>query len=200
MSLTTEQVWQDFRLQIRSFLLRRVRDEALADDLLQETFIRIHRGLESIRIPGRVLPWLLRVARNVISDHYRQHSFDGKEFEPVDWNDLETAQNHNRELGRWLAGVARTLPEKYRSAFELVEIKGWKQREMANELGLTLSGAKSRVQRARAMLRRSLLDCCEVEFDRRGNAIDYRPRNGCNECSTAPVGANHKCGTEPSGG
>ena len=185
MNLSTEQVWQDFRSQVRRFLLQRVRDEALADDLLQETFIRIHRGLGSVRDPSRIMPWLSSVARNVVTDHYRKESHTGKELEPVPEADSETAENYNQELGQWLTGVVRTLPDKYRRAFELAEIEGRKQREVAAELGLSLSGAKSRIQRARAMLRKSLLDCCEVEFDRRGNAVDYRARDGCDDCATA---------------
>ena len=165
MNLSTEQVWQDFRSQVRRFLLQRVRDEALADDLLQETFIRIHRGLGSVRDPSRIMPWLSSVARNVVTDHYRKESHTGKELEPVPEADSETAENYNQELGQWLTGVVRTLPDKYRRAFELAEIEGRKQREVAAELGLSLSGAKSRIQRARAMLRKSLLDCCEVEFE-----------------------------------
>lgn len=187
MSLSTEQVWKDFRSQVRRFLLHRVRDEALADDLLQETFIRIHRGLGSVRDPSRIMPWLSSVARNVVTDHYRKQSHDNKELGPVPAGDPETATNYNQELGHWLTGVVTTLPEKYRRAFELAEIEGRKQREVAEALGLSLSGAKSRIQRARAMLRKSLLDCCEVEFDRRGNAVDYRARGGCDDCSTVPA-------------
>ena len=187
MNLSTEQVWKDFRSQVRRFLLQRVRDEALADDLLQETFIRIHRGLGSVRDPSRIMPWLSSVARNVVTDHYRKESLNNKTLEPMPSADSESTHNYNQELGQWLKDVVRTLPDKHRRAFELAEIEGRKQREVAAELGLSLSGAKSRIQRARAMLRKSLLDCCEVEFDRRGNAVDYRARGGCDDCGTVPA-------------
>ena len=186
MNLSTEQVWRDFRAQVRGFLLQRVRDEALADDLLQETFIRIHRGLGSVRDPSRIMPWLSSVARNVVTDHYRTLARTENRT-PARSADDDRVKNYNHELGEWLSGVVRTLPEKYRRAFELAEIEGRKQREVAQELGLSLSGAKSRIQRARAMLRKSLLDCCEVEFDRRGNAVDYRARGGCDDCATVPA-------------
>jgi len=186
-NLSTEQVWEDFRSQVRRFLLQRVRDEALADDLLQETFIRIHRGLGSVRDPSRIMPWLSSIARNVVTDHYRKEPLNSTVLHPIPSAEPDETYNFNQELGQWLNSVVRTLPDKYRRAFELAEIEGRKQREVAQELGLSLSGAKSRIQRARAMLRKSLLDCCEVEFDRRGNAVDYRARGGCDDCSTVPA-------------
>ena len=187
MTLTTEQVWEDFRSRLRSFLLRRVRDEALADDLLQETFIRVHRGLGAVRDPSRLLPWLSRVARSVIADHFRAPPADGPANAAIPESTEPPSANYNEELGRCLSGMAKNLPEGYRQAFELVEIRGYKQREAAAELDLSLSGAKSRVQRARKMLRESLLRCCEIEFDRRGNAIDYQQRSGCGDGSVVPL-------------
>jgi RNA polymerase sigma-70 factor (ECF subfamily) len=77
-----------------------------------------------------------------------------------------------------------TLPEIYRQPLLLSEIGGMKQAEVAGQLGLSVSGAKSRIQRGRAMLKQSLLDCCHFEFDRRGSLIDYLPRQDCCEaCS-----------------
>lgn len=187
MTLTTEQVWEDFRSRLRSFLLHRVRDEALADDLLQETFIRVHRGLGAVRDPSRLLPWLSRIARSVIADHFRAPPASGPAVAVVPETTEPPSANYNEELGRCLSGMAKNLPEGYRQAFELVEIQGYKQREAAVDLGLSLSGAKSRVQRARGMLRESLLRCCEIEFDRRGNAIDYQQRSGCADGSVVPL-------------
>ncbi len=185
--LTTEQVWEDFRSRLRGLLLRRVRDEALADDLLQETFIRIHRGLGAVRDPNRLLPWLSRVARSVVADHFRSSPAGRSLLAGMPEQTSEAEVNHNEELGQCLSGMAKSLPDKYRRAFELVEVRGYKQREAAAELGLSISGAKSRIQRARKMLRESLLKCCEIEFDRRGNAIDYHVRTVCGDCPAVPL-------------
>ena len=192
MTLTTEQIWADFRSRLRGVLLNRVRDEALADDLLQETFIRVHRGLGSVRDPSRLLPWLSRIARNVVADHFRSASVLGsavaelpEQAAPAEANHSD--ENHNQELGHCLSGMAQSLPERYQRAFDLVEIQGYKQHEAAAELDLSISGAKSRVQRARKMLKESLLACCRIEFDRRGNAIDYQQRTSCGSGSVVPL-------------
>ena len=80
--------------------------------------------------------------------------------------------------------MIESLPEHYRQALMLSEIKGMTQKEVAVREGLSLSGAKARVQRGRAMLKKTLLACCDFEFDRKGNVIDYNGKDGsCNNCN-----------------
>lgn len=62
------------------------------------------------------------------------------------------------------------------------------QAEIAARAGLSLSGAKSRVQRARTMLREVLLQCCRVEVGKRGGVVDYEPAKGCTRCEDPAVG------------
>ena len=75
-----------------------------------------------------------------------------------------------------------SIPEKYRAAVELAEVEGLTQQQVGQRLGLSLSGAKSRVQRGRKILRNMLLGCCHLEFDRRGNVVDYERRGGRPGC------------------
>jgi RNA polymerase sigma-70 factor, ECF subfamily len=79
------------------------------------------------------------------------------------------------------------LPDPYRDAIVLTEFDGLSQKELAGRLGISVSGAKSRVQRGRALLKRQLLDCCQFEFDR-GSVIDCNPRQNstCPECARKP--------------
>lgn len=184
MSLSTEDVWRRFSDELEAFIARRVRDRDLASDLLQETFVRVHQGLPNLKDDERVLAWIYRVARNTIADHFRKEvkaeSLDGNEHagtaEPE-------SDNWNEEMGRCLLGMLSSLPEEYRAAVELAEVEGIPQREVGERLGLSLSGAKSRVQRGREMLRNMLLECCHVELDRRGNVVDFGREGKCaGEC------------------
>ena len=85
--------------------------------------------------------------------------------------------------------MVEALPTRYRDAVELVELRGMKQREAAEKLGLSLSGAKSRVQRGREKLRELMLECCHFQFDRSGKVMDFEPRSpGCN--GYTPAGGN----------
>src|SRR2546423_8933278 len=86
-----------------------------------------------------------------------------------------------KELIPGIKVMVDSLPADYREALYLTEYQGLTQRELAERLGLSFSGAKSRVQRAREKLKQMLLECCHFELDRRGHVIDYQPR--CAYCS-----------------
>lgn len=87
-----------------------------------------------------------------------------------------------RELARCLTPFIEELPAHYRQAVMLAELQGLTQREVASKLGLSVSGAKSRVQRARQKLQTMLLECCRLEFDRRGGVADYESKGNCEAC------------------
>ena len=91
-------------------------------------------------------------------------------------------ENYNEEITAGLGCVVQQLPPRYREAIELTELQGLTQSEAGTRLGLSLSGAKSRVQRGRVKLKDLLLECCHFEFDRYGNAIEYQPQRTCSDC------------------
>jgi RNA polymerase sigma-70 factor (ECF subfamily) len=82
--------------------------------------------------------------------------------------------------------MVERLPAAYREAVLLTEYEGLTQQELAEHADLSLSGAKSRVQRARKHLKEQLLACCEVQLDWAGHLVDYQPRSGSCAASTGP--------------
>lgn len=181
-NLDTESIWHEFHAQLYAFIRRRVRDDALAEDLLQQVFLRIHTRIETLRDDTKLNAWIYQIARNSIADYYRAQSvsapLDDEIPEPeTDTDDL--AEN----LTPGIRNFVNALPDMYRNAFLLTEIDGMSQVELARHLGISVSGAKSRVQRARAQVKQMLLDCCHFELDRLGGVIDYYPRvNCCERC------------------
>lgn len=191
MSISTEHVWQEMSQKLRQFFRRRLADEHLAEDLLQETFVRIHNGLHSLQESERLAAWVYRIAHRTLADYARQGQA-AREFLPTSRLAVEESsrENYNEVVGGWLGQMVQSLPDTYRTAVELAEIKGITQREVSEQLGVSLSGAKSRVQRGREKLKALLLDCCHIEMDRRGNVVDYQRRGECDACctsDTAPV-------------
>jgi RNA polymerase sigma-70 factor (ECF subfamily) len=86
-------------------------------------------------------------------------------------------------VASWLDPMMALLPEEDREVLRRADLEGLTQKELAARLGLSVTGAKSRVQRARKRLKEVLLGCCHVEMDRRGNAIDYtRKGRDCGPC------------------
>ena len=78
------------------------------------------------------------------------------------------------------------LPEKYRQAILLTEYQGMTQTAAAAVLGLSVSGAKTRTQRARSQLKKELTDCCTIELDRRAAVTEFQPLH-----DTAPAATEH---------
>jgi RNA polymerase sigma-70 factor (ECF subfamily) len=178
----TQQVWDEFSTALRSFIRRRVKDDHVADDLLQDVFVRIHNNLASVTDEDRLSAWLFRIARNVVTDHYRRQS-DITLNQGAPQTDQDTGdENFNEQVGEWLSNLVTHLPDDYREAVTMSELDGVRQTEIAERIGLSASGTKSRVQRGRKLLKEMLLQCCHFEFDRRGNVIDYEANTDCTNC------------------
>ena len=180
-SATTEQIWELLSGKLKSFLRQRVSDDQVADDLLQETFVRIHQKLGEIDDVERITPWVFQIARNLAIDHYRAKSRTATQMaDDLAANDEEP--NLNELVAGWLPRMVSHLPDTYREAVQLYELEGISQQEIANRLQLSLSGAKSRVQRGRDVLKAMLFDCCSFEMDRRGNLIGCEPNSRGRDC------------------
>ena len=188
MAVNTSEIWQEFSDSLKGFILKRVQDEHVAEDILQGIFIKIHNNIDSLKDETRLQAWVYQIARNGIIDHYRhQKSADAPEGildymadEPVTGEDVGS-----EVAALCLKPMVNRLSEKYRQAIILTEFEGLTQNKMAEKLGLSLSGAKSRVQRAKGNLKDMLLRCCHFEFDRLGNIFDYQviKQNCCDSCS-----------------
>ncbi len=182
---STDAIWAAFAEPVRHFIRRRVRDDADADDILQIVFAKIHAGLGGLADTERLPAWIFRIARNAVIDHVRRHASGPVVVElPDDVADVQEPVSAVEELADCVRPLINRLPEPYRHALTMTDIEGRTQRELADSLGLSLSGAKSRVQRGREQLKSSLLACCHVERDGRGRVVDYEPRPGCSVCSS----------------
>jgi RNA polymerase sigma-70 factor (ECF subfamily) len=182
--ITTERVWETFHAPLQQFIRRRVSDDATAEDLLQDIFLNIHQHVDTLRDVKKLESWIYQVTRNAIIDYYRSTRTTTTLEEPEALQMAEDLPDEDviSELFPCVRAMVTGLPAQDRQALILTEYQGLTQKELAERLGLSLSGAKSRVQRARAKLKQQLLACCHFELDRRGHVIDYQSRCTC--CST----------------
>jgi RNA polymerase sigma-70 factor (ECF subfamily) len=201
-SLSTEGVWSELRGNIRGFVGRRVRRPADVDDIVQRVFLQVHRALPTLRDADRLHAWIYQTTRRAIADYYRAPSHTrevpaGAAVDlapqaaeaPADDADGTALQ----ELSACLRPLISSLGPADQEALHLVEFEGVTQVEAARRLGLSVSGMKSRVQRARLHLRTALDECCRIALDRRGGLIGYEARP--DQCGTCQGG----CDTAGSG-
>jgi RNA polymerase sigma-70 factor, ECF subfamily len=188
MTPTVESIWNEFSDKLGQFIRSRVSDPATADDIRQDVFVKVQTKLGELEDPSKLQSWLYLIARNAIIDHYRtkKHTTEIPESLPAEQNSKNDAEIEGLKAA--FRRIVYTLPDPYRDAIVLTEFDGLSQKELAGRLGISVSGAKSRVQRGRALLKRQLLDCCQFEFDRRGSVIDCTPHQNstCPECARKP--------------
>ena len=186
-----EDIWRELHDGLLGFIERRVRSRQIAEDIMQEVMLRIHRQADGIERAEAVGAWVHAIARNAITDHYRSAQVrrevaTGREIDPERAAGPESEPADARgELAACVTPLLARLPPSYREALTLTELDGLTQVEAAHRLRLSVSGAKARVQRGRAQLKELLLDCCDVELDRRGGITEYHARSGtCQRCRT----------------
>lgn len=176
--------WSGFEQKLRSYVARRV-EAGHVDDLVGEILLRLVRHESDWQAAKSPVAWMYRVATNVVTDHYRRHAVEHRIVENRDLSELDglfddaLSSAPQEELARCLIPLMKDLPAKYGEALQLVDIEGLPQAQAANELDLTLSGMKSRVQRGRLKLKQRLVNCCAIELNRRGNVVDYDNNSEC---------------------
>lgn len=165
MKATAEQIWNEVSVRLGQFIRARVADPATAEDLLHDVFVKFQKRLDEFRDPAKVQGWLFLVARHAIIDHYRTHKPTSELTELLPAGPLPLADAMEmKELHAAFGRIIHSLPEPYREAILLTQFEGLTQKELAQRLGISLSGAKSRVQRGRDRLKELLLDYCNREF------------------------------------
>jgi RNA polymerase sigma-70 factor (ECF subfamily) len=189
--LDTEAIWESFHGRLLGFVARRVPDRDSAEDIVQEVMLRVHRHVGDLEHSPAVGAWIHQIARNAIADHYRRAAVrreepSGTDFDHYDAPRSEPASADLRsELAACVGPLLERLGARYREAITLTELEGLTQAGAAARIGVSTSGMKSRVQRARAQLRELLAGCCEITLDRRGAITGYEPRRLPCECRSA---------------
>lgn len=171
--------WEHYRMLLLRFIGSRISDQQAAEDVLQSVLLKALERWHTLKQPDKRLPWLYQIARHTVIDYYRGARQDVPL--PDELLAEQLSEDWSTDMACDVSDALEQIPEKYRQPLRLYEMEGVPQTEIAKRLGLSFSGAKSRVQRGRQMLKQAVLDCCFVERDRLGNPIRFVPRHpeGC---------------------
>jgi len=184
-------VFHEYQGPIYNYLLRMTQNQAEAEDLTQETFVRAHRSLSTFRGEASLSTWLYRIATNVSLDHFRRRTIrqartalplDNIEFDE-DWvNDTPSSPEQQAacsEMSACVQEFVQYLPPDYRTVLVLKDLQGLKNREIAEVLDCSLATVKIRLHRARNKLRESLDAGCDTTHDKRNVLVcEPKPENG----------------------
>jgi RNA polymerase sigma-70 factor, ECF subfamily len=168
--------WDTLYNELFVFVSRKVRDKSAAEDIVQDVFIKVHTKSHQIEEAEKISGWIFQVTRNAIADHFRKNF---KVLEPVNTNWENDSQELNDCVAYCLNLLMKSMPEKYRIALELTEIQNLSQFELSEKLNISHSGARSRVQRARKMLKEKIDELYMIKTDSYGNVITCEDRVPC---------------------
>jgi RNA polymerase sigma-70 factor (ECF subfamily) len=166
--------WRAHEPELRGWLRHRLRNPAEADDLLQDLFLKALRQGERFCSVQNARAWLFEVARNTLADHLRVARTTVELPE-----DLAAPAEQTDTVDTLTACLPRVLSElsaEDREAITLCDLQGMAQADYARQKNLSLSAAKSRIQRARLRLRQRMTEGCQVQLDATGRVSDFVPR------------------------
>lgn len=179
-------IWNTFNKDLYKFILSRVKDRDASKDILQDTFIKIQKNISSLKDEKSLKFWIYRITYNSIMDYFRKINYDKNDFnDDLGYEDkLDKNDNDDKtsQLSECIIPFINKLPGIYKEALTLTEFKNYSQLELAEHLGISYSGAKSRVQRAKIKLREIFEDCCNITSDSYGNILDYKSNQNKKSC------------------
>lgn len=179
--MDTEKIWSEFSLALKKFIFSKVKNETVADDILQEVFIKIHIHKHELKEKKQLKSWLFSIANNATLDYFRKKDI----VLPTETNDaVEENSKDEHDAGDCVLPLILNLPKKYKEILVLTEIKGYKQQKAADTLSIGLPAAKSRIQRGRDLLKKGFMDCCDYKLDVNGHLKgEHKNKEDCKVCN-----------------
>ena len=176
MQNNVENIYKEYNKLLMSFIVRRVPNRYVAEDILQEVFMKVINNLGQLKNYDKLKSWLFQIARNSIIDYYRHE----KQVIEPEQEFIDKTYTYDEDaytkLQVSVLMMIQQLPLKYRQALYLADYKGLTQKEISKKLAISYACAKGRVLRARKLMKKIYLDCCHFEFELKGKVIDFHLR------------------------
>ena len=166
MKMETITIWNDFNSEIYFFILKKVKNKDAANEIFQNSFLKIHQNINQLKDSNKVKAWSFQIVRNEIANYFNNQS---RTFHNVNSDTLKNADNFKEFccFDRFISN----LPKDYKEVIELVYIKGKKQVEVAELIGISLANVKARIRRAKSILKINFNECCKFELNEDGKLI-----------------------------
>ena len=183
MNSKVEKIWKSFYPELKAFIIKRTGETDIADDMLQEVFVKYLLSASTVNDPAKIKPWLYQVTRNLIADPYREMKQKRLACPCVIQNEKGAGNSNDDFLTHCMIPVLEELPEKYKKALKDAVLNKGSQIQLAQQTGISYSGAKSRVQRGKSLLKTLVSQKCHPATDLYGNIIGFDTCSTCKDCS-----------------
>lgn len=170
-------LWAEHRLMLKAYIFKRVKKHDLTEEILQEVLVKVYSFCLRTSGVRNLRSWLFQIAHNTVVDHFRHQN----KIVDVEVSE-ETEEEKNmafKEAVEFIQPLLSFLPEEYAVPLQLSDIDGLKQAEVAKKMNLSLSATKSRIRRARNLLKAEFITCCNFETDAFGNFISFDVKDSC---------------------
>jgi RNA polymerase sigma-70 factor (ECF subfamily) len=166
--------WTAHEPELRGWARHRLNNPTDVDDLLQDLFLKVLRHGERFCSVHNARAWLFEVARNTLADRLRvaRHTVELPDDLPSPVEETAVVDT----LTGCLPRVLSELDTEDSDAITLCDLQGMAQADYARAKGLSLSSAKSRIQRARLRMKARMTVACRVQLDDAGHVLDFVPR------------------------
>ncbi len=166
-------IWIDLNEELYKFILRKVKDEQTSKDIHQEVFLKIQAKIHQLKHTSKLTSWVYQVTRNTIIDYFRKVNNKSVSISDLEIPEIEVNSFDYSNLTSCINQKIENLSSLHKEAIILTAFKNYSQKELAEHLKISYSGTKSRVQKAKKILRKNILDCPNVESDSTGKLIDF---------------------------
>lgn len=169
-------VFLAYEAQLKGFVQKRILDKDEANDILQQLYLKVYKHCEQLPEVKNMKAWLYQITRNAVYDFFRENS----RYQSINEVEMEELPDDTRQdVEALVEPLISLLPAEYAEALRLSELEGISQKEIAERLGISYSGAKSRVQRGREKLKALFIECCHLEFSHDGSIVSASIKDSC---------------------
>ena len=161
--MDTLELWRAHSEEVYFFILKRVKETTIANDILQNTFYKAHKNINQLENLDKIRPWIFQISRNEIANYFKREVKYAKKFSDKD----EKASGSYQDICCFNRFIEE-LPTHYKAVIDLVYFKGKTQTETASELNISLPNVKARIRRTKDYLKQRFNECCKYEIDKNG--------------------------------
>jgi len=169
-------LWIEYKDGIKFYILKKVKDKNVADDLSQDVLMKVYNSCCSGNEIKNVRSWLFQIAHNTTIDFFKKQSKISNELPEIPFEEDDSVYQNAEILVKPLINL---LPKKYAIPLKLSDIDELKQIEVAQKLNLSLTATKSRIQRARKLLKDKIIECSNLETNQTKGLASLEIKDDC---------------------